>query len=107
MGPARNSNETLIGTKEGIIRAYIVKRQDSESRWDGKLIKEMMQGTPRRPNPTSTDYNILVRVGKDLAFRRIIITQAMQVQNGYTEGCEGCRYKRARLPSSRVHSEKC
>ena len=106
LGPARNSNETLIGTKEGIIRAYTIKRQDSKSRWDGKLIKEM-QGTPHQPNPNSTDYNIQTRVGKDLTMRRMMITQAMLTRYGYTEGCEGCRYKRAGLPSSRMHSEKC
>ena len=66
-----------------------------------------MQGTPRQSNSTSTDYNIQTRVGKDLTIRRMMITQAMLTRYGYTEGCEGCRYKRAGLPSSRMHSEKC
>ena len=41
VGPARKNNETPIETKEQIIRAYIVKRHDPKSRFDGTFIDEI------------------------------------------------------------------
>ena len=34
------------------------------------------------------------------------ITAAMLAKYGYTEGCEGCRYKRAGLADAKTHSER-
>ena len=56
-GPARNSNEMFIGTNEGVTRAYIVKRQDPKSRWNGRVVK-LIKGTPRNTNPNSTDATV-------------------------------------------------
>ena len=33
LGHSRRSNEAIIGTHEGVVRAYAVKRMDEESRW--------------------------------------------------------------------------
>ena len=41
LGHSRNTNETIVGTSEGVVRAYAIKRQDVESRWNGEMIKEM------------------------------------------------------------------
>ena len=50
LGHARGSSEALIGTAEGVVRAYTVKRKEETMRWDGSKIKNM-KGTPARPNP--------------------------------------------------------
>ncbi len=44
------SNEAIIGTKEGVIRAYAIKRKTEEERWDSKLIKNV-KGTPQKATP--------------------------------------------------------
>ena len=60
----RGSNEVCIGTVEGVVRAYTVKRQDELSRWDAALIKAM-RGTPKQPDPNRAGYNIECRVNFD------------------------------------------
>ena len=51
LGHSRRSNEAIIGTREGVVRAYAVKRMDEESRWDAKYLQEM-KGTPKQPDPS-------------------------------------------------------
>ena len=51
LGHSRRSNEAIIGTREGVVRAYAVKRMDEESRWDAKYLQEM-KGTPQQPDPS-------------------------------------------------------
>ena len=36
LGHTRNSNEAIIGTADGAVRAYAVKRQVEEERWKGE-----------------------------------------------------------------------
>ena len=45
LGHSRRSNESIIGTREGVVRACAVKRMDEESRWDAKYLLEM-KGDP-------------------------------------------------------------
>ena len=125
LGHSRSSNETIIGTREGVLRAYAIRRQDADARWDGKAVKEI-QGTPQQPNPRKGGLPIPIRVGFDAPMdgvplraeevrketigsgRRIKITAAMLEKYGYTEdNCEGCRRKRAGLAEQRPHSEGC
>ena len=51
LGHTRDSNETVIGTPEGAIRAYAVKRMPEDERWDKATI-EGMHGTPQQPDPS-------------------------------------------------------
>ena len=51
LGHSRHSPEIMIGTRDGVVRAWAVKRLPAESRWDGVLMKSM-KGTPSQPNPT-------------------------------------------------------
>ena len=113
LGHARSSNEVLIGTREGVVRAYSVKRQPEQDRWDGQLIKEM-NGTPRQPDPNREGSAIQTRVNfdppspdepqesitkkKELDIRRTRITQEHLRDHGYTGGFDGCRSKSAGLP---------
>ena len=41
LGHSPRSNEAIIGTREGVVRAYAVKRMDEEGRWDAKYLHEM------------------------------------------------------------------
>ena len=80
-----------------------------------------MKGTPRQPDPGKSCEAIQIQVNFDLEAseallegkegkveaRRMRITAAMLAKYGYTEGCEGCRYKRAGLAEAKAHSEKC
>ena len=43
---------TLIGIKEGVIRAWAIRKKPASEQWDGDLIKNM-KGTPAKPNPQS------------------------------------------------------
>ena len=64
LGHARTSNEILIGTKEGVVRAYSVTRKAEEDRWNGDAILQM-KGTPQQPNPNKPGAVIPVQVTFD------------------------------------------
>ena len=51
LGHATQTNEILIGTEEGVIRVYDVKRKEEGPRWEADKIRNM-KGTPRQPNPS-------------------------------------------------------
>eukprot|EP00974_Lingulodinium_polyedra_P097698 9470319-Lingulodinium_polyedra.AAC.1 len=53
LGHTRNSNESIIGTKDGVVRAYAVRRQDEAERWRGDIWKQM-KGTPQEPVPSKS-----------------------------------------------------
>ena len=53
LGHNRNSNEILVGTSEGVVKAYAIRRQPEDARWDGEMIKKM-NGTPQKPDPQHT-----------------------------------------------------
>ena len=122
LGHSRASNEMLIGTREGVVRAYAVKRQDEDQRWDGSLIKEM-KGTPQQPNPNKPGMTIPIKIRFDepeaaepipsvpareeKGMRRMGITEALLKKYGYTEDCEGCKAKAAGIKEARKHTEEC
>lgn len=122
LGHARSTNETIIGTEGGAIRAYAILRKTQEERWDADRIKKI-KGTPQQPDPSKSSamIPIKIRLGdqtkaqeevteplrKEHAPRRLKITQKMLERYGYSEGCEGCRYKETGLREQRPHSEAC
>ena len=120
LGHARTSNEILIGTRQGVVRAYSVSRQSEDQRWDGQLIQEMV-GTPQKPDPKREGTHIPIKVTFDSPeeaeadqarekqedVRRMRITADMLAEYGYTDGCEGCRFKKAGMKGTRPHSERC
>ena len=121
LGHNRASNEILIGTTEGVVKAYGVRRMPEEDRWDGEMIKKP-QGTPQQPNPSKPGDHIPIRIrieesvklkpdeentGRAGEIRRFRITIPMLNKYGYTEGCEGCRFKQAGLDNGRAHSVAC
>jgi hypothetical protein len=122
LGHTRNTNEAVIGTKAGVVRAYSVRRQAPDDRWDGDLIKAVA-GSPQQPDPGRPGETIPVRVTFDPSVvedavlvqpmrnekraRRMKITEKILQDYGFTEGCEGCRFKQAGLGDGREHSEAC
>ena len=64
LGHARSSNEALIGTREGVVKAHTVRRQTEETRWDGQFIKEM-EATPRQPIPSKDGHEVPTKVHFD------------------------------------------
>ena len=122
LGHARESNEVLIGTDAGVVRAYSVERRDPDQRWNGALIQSM-RGTPQQPDPQKGGINIPIRVGfdppsdevpgeaipmrKEELGRRWHIMQKHLNKYGYQDNCEGCKFKRAGLKEQRPHSEEC
>ena len=64
LGHSRCSNEILIGTRGGVVRAYAVKRREEDARWDGKFLKELT-GTPQKPNPSKPGMHIPVKIRFD------------------------------------------
>ena len=122
LGHHRNTNEILIGTTEGVVRAYAIRRKAEDQRWDPVMIKEM-KGTPQQPDPSKPGGQIPVRIRFDEAaklvpeetkparveteLRRFRITTPMLERYGFTEGCQGCRFKQAGLKDGRGHSETC
>ena len=121
LGQVRSSNEIVIGTKDGVVRAYAVRRQDEASRWQGDRIKDI-KGTPSQPDPNKPGLHIPLRVrfdpivvgveaeevvDREAASRRERITHKTLEKYGYTEGCDGCTHKRAGLGETKNHSEAC
>ena len=122
LGHSRNSNEAVIGTPEGVVRAYAIKRMPEDSRWDGELLKNL-KGTPQQPDPLKQGTHIPIRINFDPPaseepvpvardseagrIRRMMITPALLEKYGYTDGCDACRNRRAGLKERRGHSEIC
>ena len=48
LGHARGSSEALVGTKDGVVRAWTIRRMPEGERWGAEAITEM-KGTPARP----------------------------------------------------------
>ena len=45
LGHTRRSNEVVVGTADGVVRAYSIKRRAEGERWNGELLKSM-RGSP-------------------------------------------------------------
>ena len=123
LGHTRSSNETLIGTKEGVVRAWAVKRMSEEERWSAQAIREM-QGTPARPNPNMPGNDVPVQIHVPIEIegpaiphpeparnedgaRRTYLKAKDFEKHGYSENCEGCRRLRTRGMGARPHTEEC
>ena len=59
---ARESNETLVGTKGGVIRCYSTQRLPAEEKWQNDLVLGM-RGTPQQPNPNKRGLRVPIRLG--------------------------------------------
>ena len=64
LGHARGSSESLVGTKDGVVRAWTIRRMPEGERCDPEAITEM-QGAPARPGTVLPGIHI--PICKDLA----------------------------------------
>ena len=100
LGHARNSNEAVIGTSEGVVRAFAIRRQDEGNLWSADKIRSL-QGTPQQPDPSKGGLHIPVRVRfdpKETAEpipsvlpkreppRRMRLSETILEKYGFTEG---------------------
>ena len=123
LGHARGSSEALVGTAEGVVRAWTIRRLPEAERWDAESITEM-QGTPAQPNPTAPGLHIPIAINIDQGgnssgapvetaqrkeeqtARRVYLKQTDFEQHGYSGDCEGCARLQAGM-GPRPHSEAC
>ena len=64
MGLRQRTNEALIGTNRGVIRARTIRRMTDDARWDGMMLLKV-RGTPRRQNPRQDCDAIPVQIDND------------------------------------------
>ena len=67
LGHTRTSTEVLIGTAEGVVRAWAVRRKAEDERRSGANIKKM-QCEPARPNPNMPGSDIPIRMKVTMDF---------------------------------------
>ena len=123
LGHARGSNEALIGTKDGVVRAWAIKRMPDGEKWNAQAIKDI-QGTPAKPNPQMLGFDVPVHIHlpseeglpgveeppparNESQYRRTYLKNRDFKEHGYTDGCEGCKRLRAGGMGARPHTEEC
>ena len=45
LGHCRNSNEVLVGNKDGVVKAWAIRRRPLEERWDDTMVRSL-KATP-------------------------------------------------------------
>ena len=43
LGHSRHSNEVLVGNKDGIVKAWAIRRRPLEERWDDAMVRSMKE----------------------------------------------------------------
>ena len=61
LGINGRTGEHVIGTSEGVVKAYTVKRRPIDERWSLEEV-HAVRGTPGKPVPGSSDQRIPVRI---------------------------------------------
>ena len=107
LGHARHTPEAVIATEVGITKAYAVKRQPEDQRWDDERIKKII-GSPTNWKLDSGIEPQLVEVedrwsseldpnheprsgGRVGEKRSMYLSRKDFKSHGYTDGCAGCR----------------
>ena len=95
----RGSDEVLIGTPLGVVRAFSFRRRDEVSRCSPILAKGM-QGLPKQPDPTRPGSSVAIRVQSmdhgDCAEPVVVSVPQQEVKPRRfrivpnTPGCTGC-----------------
>ena len=122
LGHTKSSNEAVIGTNEGVVRAYAIRRKEEGQRWCAARIRNL-QGTPQQPDPSKAGISIPVSVRFDPrgsddeaiptqplrkeAGRRMRLTERLFDKYGHSEGCGGCQAQVAGMSDRKPHTEEC
>ena len=121
LGIVRRSDESFIGTPDGVVKARSVKRLSREERSDAALFNAI-RGSPWQPTPGKDSLEVPVRIQLphvvdtsslppkpvEIARNRAVyIRKPIELQKyGYTDGCAGCRAAREDT-APRPHSQAC
>ena len=121
LGQCQKSNEVLIGTTQGVVRAWAVKRRTDDERWSAEAVRTM-QGVPPQPVPGRAGSQVPIRVRVDVdqdleaephdlprrenAPRRTRLERPHFEKHGWSDDCQGCRRAQAGL-SQAAHTEAC
>ena len=123
LGHSRGSSEALVGTKDGVVRAWTIRRMPEGERWDAESITEMA-GTPAQPSTAAPGQHIPIPIHIDQGgnidgapvattqrqeekrARRVYLKQSDFEQHGYSDNCEGCLRLQAGM-DARPHAETC
>ena len=101
LGIRGRTGEHIIGTPEGVVKAWSVRRRPDEEKWDISVVNAV-KGTPARPKPGREDPIVFVRIelprriepggeqAPGIIPRRVYIKKKDYEQHGFTPGCEGC-----------------
>ena len=99
------TNEYLVGTPDGVCRAWAIRRLSAEDRWSGDRFLAV-RGTHLLPTPGSGRYKPRIRTGdqehldpKDrvgpTGARGVYFKASDFAEHGYTADCPGCRHLRS------------
>ena len=64
LGHTRSSSEHVLGTADGVIRAYSVKREDPDRQWSADAIRKL-RGSRRPLDPSKLGAHVPVRIRFD------------------------------------------
>jgi len=120
-GIADRTGESIIGTKDGVIKVRDTRSLGEEEAWNVQWFNDT-RGTPWEPIPGRTGIEIRSRVllpedrhkpipvirGEegDYIVRRMRINRETIRKLGFTVGCPGCRAVNRNLPAVN-HNEEC
>ena len=133
LGLRLRSDEVIIGTDEGVIKARTIRRRPPGEQWDRDLVLKM-KGTPKRPDPKVDTFNIraslatssegvqneeheqfntskapipvepVPNVPREEQIRKMYITKKEVEKYGPTTRCPGCN---TRGHGNRTHNQEC
>ena len=124
LGHNRGTNEALVGTPPGVVRACSFRSRDDASRWSPALISGMKGNTKTTRSEQAWDHipikmqmigpehleePVAVEATPSEAVipRRFRIMTDMLAAYGYSAGCAGCRHKRSGFTGPRDHTDAC
>ena len=64
LGTNERTEESLIGTNKGVVRARTVRRLTETERWDHEMINNI-RGTPKYPRPGSHSHRIPAHIQEE------------------------------------------
>ena len=129
LGLQEGSALKWVGTSEGVVRSWSLKRRTESERWDVEALNNMI-GLPwqlkppkeslkqvahgpvelkidLQPPPESAPKSVVERRRRDYVPRGIYIRKDVELEEfGYTDGCDGCFAAQNGL-SHRQHSRAC
>jgi len=111
----------LVGTKDGVQKAWTVRRRPEAERWDHDLVANM-KGTPQRMSadlpgeerPVAVDVEPPeegepdeLKPSRSGGRRQLYLKKNDFERYGYTEGCEGCRKMKLGRRAPYPHRRSC